>query len=169
MATDPRSELLVKSDSASPVTNIAFDRQGRMLLAQRGAQKGTYDYGAFVDAAPTQVLRYALETPDNPATPGLWAPVPDSYAAGFAAGSKSASGGLTLQYAYRSDGTLDASACQGTVALTADGTAENGTGHGAQLNAADLVLPANLPPKQSAYLDFDSRRDSPISRGMLAM
>jgi len=59
-AADPRSELLVKGDSASPVTNIAFDAQGRMLLAQRGAQKGAYDYGAFVDAAPTQVLRYTV-------------------------------------------------------------------------------------------------------------
>ena len=163
--TDPRSELLAKGDSASPVTNIAFDAQGRMLLAQRGAQKGAYDYGAFVDAAPTQVLRYALETPDNPATPGIWSPTPDSYAAGFAAGGKSASGGLSLQYGYRPDGTLDANACQGTVALTADGIAEDGKGHGAQLNAVDLVLPANLPPKQSAFIDFDSKQDAADLKG----
>ena len=149
-ASDPRSELLVKGDSASPVANIAFDRQGRMLLAQRGAQKGAYDYGAFVDAAPTQVLRYALENPDNPATPGIWSPMPDSYAAGYAAGSKSASGGLTLQYAYRSDGTLDASACQGTVALTADGTEERkGSRRPAQRGRS---RPACEPPAETERL-----------------
>ena len=158
--TDPRSELLAKGDSASPVTNIAFDAQGRMLLAQRGAQKGAYDYGAFVDAAPTQVLRYTVENPDNPATPGIWSPTPDSYAAGFASGGKAASGGLSLQYGYRPDGTLDANACQGTIALTADGITEDGNGHGAQLNAVDLVLPANLPPKQSAFIDFNIRQDA---------
>ena len=163
--TDPRSELLAKGDSASPIANIAFDAQGRMLLAQRGAQKGAYDYGAFVDAAPTQVLRYTIENPDNPATPGIWAPTPDSYAAGFAAGGKSASGGLSLQYAYRPDGTLDANSCQGTVVLTADGIAEDGKGHGAQLNAVDLVLPANLPPKQSAFVDVNNHQDAADFKG----
>ena len=128
-----------------------------MLLAQRGAQKGAYDYGAFVDAAPTQVLRYTVENPDNPATPGIWSPTPDSYSAGFASGGKAASGGLSLQYGYRPDGTLDANACEGTIALTTDGITEDGKGHGAQLNAVDLVLPANLPPKQSAFIDFDNR------------
>ncbi len=166
-AADPRSELLVKGDSASPVANIAFDGQGRMLLAQRGAQKGAYDYGAFVDAAPTQVLRYALETPDNPATPGVWAPVPDSYAAGYA--GKAASGGLSLQYGYRSDGTLDANACEGTVALTADGITEDDQGHGAQLNAVDLVLPANCHPSRAPSSISPARRRTPASKVMPAM
>ena len=61
IANDARSELLVKAASPSPVTSIAFDGDGRMLLAQRGTQKGAYDFGAFVDTTPTQVLRYALE------------------------------------------------------------------------------------------------------------
>jgi hypothetical protein len=164
-AGDPRSELLVKAASPSPVTSIAFDGEGRMLLAQRGPQKGGYDFGAFVDSASTQVLRYTYENPDDPATPGVWAPEPDAYAAGFANDGKSASGGVSLQYGYTADGTLDQNACRGSVVLTADGIAEDGTGHGAQLNAAALVLPANLPPKQSAFIDFDSKQSAADLKG----
>ena len=164
-ADDPRSELLVKAASPSPVTGIAFDGEGRMLLAQRGPQKGGYDFGAFVDPAPTQVLRYSLEAPDDPATPGVWAPVPDAYAAGFANDGKSASGGLSLQYGYTAGGSLDQNSCGGSIVLTADGTTAEGTGHGAQLNAAALVLPANLPPKQSAFIALDSKQSAADLKG----
>ena len=164
-ATDARSELLVKGASPSPVTGIAFDGEGRMLLAQRGPQKGGYDFRAFVDPSPTQVLRYSREDPDDPATPGVWAPEPGIYAAGYGNDGKSASGGLSLQYGYRPDGTLDEGACRGGVALTADGTAEDGTGHGVQINTVPLVLPANLPPRQSAFIALDSKQNAADLKG----
>ena len=137
-----------------------------MLLAQRGAQKGADDYGAFVDAAPTQVLRYTSKIPTIPRR--------RAYGRRRRTATRPATRQVGVRrsfpaYAYRPDGTLDANACQGTVALTADGITEDGKGHGAQHNAVDLVLPANLPPKQSAFIDFDAGRRPPTSKDMPAM
>ena len=164
-ASDVRSEFQVKADKPLPVTDIAFDGAGNLIVAQRGTQASPYDYGAFVEPGAAQVLRYSPETPDDPATPGTWAPEPQSYAAGFSGESKSASGGVSLQYGYRDDGTLDLEACRASVAVTADGIAPDGTGHGAQLNAAALVLTANMPPQQRFFVDFDPKQARAELRG----
>jgi hypothetical protein len=156
---DVRSELLVEADRKLPVTSIVFDSQGRMILAQRGAQKNSYDYGPFVEPGATQVLRYAKEEPDDPATPGMWTPEPESYAIGFAKDTTSSSGGVSLQYGYRSDGTLDLDVCRGTLAATADGLTAEGRAHGLQLNDAGLVRPFADPLQQSAFVEYDSRQD----------
>jgi hypothetical protein len=160
-AEDVRSELAVKADRPLPVTSIAFDGQGRMVLAQRGLLQSPYDYGAFVEAEPAEVLRYTKEDPDDPATPDIWAPERDSYAVGLGENHKSASGGAALQFAYRSDGSIDLNACYGTLAATADGLSSDGSGHGLQLNDAGLILPAADPLQRSAFVDYDSRQDKP--------
>ena len=100
-ASDVRSEFQVKGEKPLPFTDIAFDGAGNLIVAQRGVQASPYDYGAFVEPGAAQVLRYSPETPDDPATPGTWAPEPQSYAAGFSGESKSASGGVSLQYGYQ--------------------------------------------------------------------
>lgn len=158
-AENVRSELLVEADRPLPIASIVFDGQGRMTVAQRGLLKSVYDYGAFVEPAGTQVLRYAKEDPDDPATPGVWTPEPQRYAVGFGEDNKSAAGGAALQYAYRSDGALDLNACYGALAATADGLSPEGTGHGLQLNDAGLVLPAADPLQQSAFVEYDDRQN----------
>jgi hypothetical protein len=156
---DVRWELLVKADRKLPVASIVFDGEGRMILAQRGTLKSAYDYGAFVEPGGAQVLRYAKEDPDDPATPSIWAPEPQSYAIGFSEANKSASGGVAMQYGYRPDGGIDLDSCYGTIAATADGLTGDGAGHGLQLNGAALVLPADDPLRKSAFVEFDGRQN----------
>ncbi len=166
-ASDVRSELLVKAQKPLPVTGIAFDSSGRMLLAQRAAQKSAYDYSRFTDGGGAQVLRYALEQPDNPATPGLWTPEPQSYAVGYLEGNDMAEGGISLQYAYKTDGTIDTGACEGTLLATGDHLAASSAVDGVQVSGADLARPANTPPQQSVFIDYDGRQDDPLARGTI--
>jgi hypothetical protein len=46
-----------------PCLDIVFDAQGRMILAQRGAQRGSYDYSVFADPQQSSVVRYRREIP----------------------------------------------------------------------------------------------------------
>ncbi len=174
---DARLEMTVKAAHPFPVTGIAFDGNGRMLLSQRGTQKNPYDYSQFVDAGPAQVLRYAPKQPDDPSTPGLWKPEPDTYAIGPAEGEKTASGGISLQYGYRPDGSIDLAKCWGSVAITGDelrGGAAPGAGaapdaattvHGVQLSELEHVRSATVPPKPSAFIDYDVGQDAGDVRG----
>src|SRR5690606_9483295 len=83
-AGDARWELDVTGfASNNEVADMLFDGQGRMILAQRGEQRASYDYSVFADPLVSSVLRYRREVPDNPTTPGTWVPVPDEYAIGF--------------------------------------------------------------------------------------
>ena len=157
-AENVRSEILVKADRKLPVMSIVFDGQGRMILAQRGALKSSYDYGAFVVPGGAQVLRYSKEEPDDPATPGIWGPEPQSYATGFGDANTAASGGVAMQYGYRPDGSIDLQSCSGTLAATADGLTEEGAGHGLQLTDAALVLPGADPLQQSTFVEYDRRQ-----------
>ncbi len=58
--------------SADDITSIVFDPSGRMMLAQRGAQAGSYDYTVFATPQTASVARFEREFPDDPATPGTW-------------------------------------------------------------------------------------------------
>ena len=154
---DARREVAIKAEKFI-VTGIAFDGTGHMILAQRGPVKNPYDYGSFTDGGG-QALRYTPETPDDPKTPDLWAPDPASYAVGSADGNNAGTGGVSLQYGYKPDGSIDTTACDGSVALTGDTLAT--TVSGVQLNSVELVRPANVPPTQSAFINYDPRQDDP--------
>jgi hypothetical protein len=160
--SDPRLEVDVKADKSFPITGITFDAAGRMLIAQRGTVNSPYDYGSFTEPG-AQVLRYTLESPDDATTPGLWRKDPESYAVGTADSSNAGSGGVGLQYGYKPDGSIDLNTCDASVAFTGDtlGT----TTSGVQLNAVDLVRPANVPPTQSAYIDYDAQQEDANARG----
>ena len=164
-ASDTRSEVFVKAQRPLAVTSIAFDTKGRMLLAQRPELKNSYDYSRFTDGGGAQVLRYAPEQPDDPATPGSWTPEPETYAVGYPEGSNMAEGGLSLQYAYRPDGTIDTETCDSTILATGDHLPATSAVDGVQVFGADLVRPANSPPQQSVYFDFDARQNDPTARG----
>ncbi len=81
---DARWELDVTGlPSANEVSNIVFDNEGRMILAQRGPQVGSYDYSVFAVPKTSSVVRYTREVPDDMNTPSVWIETPDSYAIGF--------------------------------------------------------------------------------------
>ena len=103
---DARREVAIKAQKPFPVTGIAFDGSGHMILAQRGPVKSPYDYGSFAETGG-QALRYAPETPDDPKTPDLWKRDPATYAVGTADDNNAGSGGVSLQYGYKPDGSID--------------------------------------------------------------
>jgi hypothetical protein len=177
--TDPRQEVAVKALQPLPVTAIAFDGQGRMLLAQRGTQTNPFDFSRFAETGSAQVLRY-IEKPENDTTtPAFWLADPQEYAVGFAEGNRMAAGGIAIQYGYRSDGRIDLGVCGGAVVMTGDALRDNAalaaelaaggaaTVHGVQLNGEDLVAPVNTPPRQSIFVDYDGRFDDADARGRI--
>ncbi len=168
-ANDPRWELDATAlPGDGPITNILFDGQGRMLLAQRGAPRGSYDYSVFAEPGKSSVVRYHLETPDNPATPSVWAPDADEYAIGMRPEFRNADGGIALGYRHDPEtGELVPGSCNATLWSTGsrlrssvnpdavdDGTSEPDV-HGLQGNDASLVRPQNVPPTQSYFIDYD--------------
>lgn len=176
-AGDPRWELTVSADKDYAVTDIAFDNQGFMYLAQRGPVENRYDYSQFADSGKGEVIRYWLENPDDPATESVWVEVPQEYAVGFPQGNRQSAGGLDLQYGYDADGNLDSGVCTQTLVNTGDKLRDNpalaeqlAAGgplavHGVQITPKELVKPANVPPFGSWFVDFDGYFEDPEVEG----
>lgn len=176
-AGDPRWELTVKADQDYAVTDIAFDNDGLMYLAQRGPVENRYDYSLFADSGKGEVLRYWRENPDDPTTQSAWVPVPQEYAVGFPDGNRQSAGGVDLQYGYDAEGNLDTGACDATLVNTGDKLRENAAladrlaaggpfaVHGVQLTPKALVKPANAPPFGSWFVDFDGYFEDPDVEG----
>jgi hypothetical protein len=168
-AGDARWELDASAlPGDGPVTDMEFDNQGRMLLAQRGAPRGSYDYSVFAEPEKSSVVRYRRETPDDPATPGAWAPDADEYAIGMRPEHRRADGGIALGYAHDPlTGALQPGTCGTTLWSTGsrlrssvnpdllDDAASEADVHGLQANDASLVRPQNVPPTQSYFVDYD--------------
>ncbi|MEZ5877669.1 MAG: hypothetical protein R3D43_07890 [Tepidamorphaceae bacterium] len=113
-ADDPRWELDVPpAPQPFEISDIVFDPQGRMILAQRGTETGGYDYKTFAAEGEARVLRFVLEDPDDPATPSRWVEEPDEYAIGFRGELRNANGGVTINYDYTRDNYLNTGACGG--------------------------------------------------------
>ena len=66
------------------ISKITFDDRGRMLLAERPAPTGAYDFEALTPDGIGRVLRYAIVN-SYPGAPRIWQQVPDEYAIGFRA------------------------------------------------------------------------------------
>ncbi len=166
-AGDPRWEFDVNGlPGDGPVTDMLFDAQGRLTLAQRGAARGSYDYSQFAEPEKSAVVRYRRESPDNPATESRWEPEPDEYAIGMPPEHIRSEGGVALGYAHDETGAQRTGACNtmlwstghrlrpGASAEAAGGVLENDV-HGLQGNDASLVRPQNAPPTQSYFADYD--------------
>lgn len=173
---DPRWELDVP---AAPrpfeISDIAFDPQGRMILAQRGNQTGGYDYLEFAEKGEARVLRFVLENPDDPATLSRWVEEPDEYAIGFRGELRNANGGVTINYDYTDQYFINTAGCGGFVwstgeqlrnpeepamqdALLSGGALEI---NGLQGNAQRFVRPLNVPPFMAYFADFDGDTGDP--------
>jgi hypothetical protein len=174
-AGDPRWEFDARGLSGDgPITDMAFDTQGHLYLAQRGKARGSYDYSLFAEPEKSSVTRYRREQPDNPATPGVWVEEPEDYAIGMPPEHRHADGGIALGFAHDENGALRLGACGQTLwstghrlrpgALADAGLIEAAAKeeapaqadvHGLQGNDISLVRPQNVPPQQSYFVDYD--------------
>ncbi len=150
--TDARFEVAVEGTPSFPVTGIAFEASGRMVLAQRGDVQNPADYASFQAEGPARVLRFVAAPPEAPAAEGLWQPAPEEYAVGKAEESRASAGGVALQYKVNADGTLDTATCSGTVVASGNTLGPDATVQGLQLSPAGLVKPGNVPPNDSAVI-----------------
>ena len=165
---DARWELNVEGlPGKGPITDMLFDKQGRLYLAQRGHQRGSYDYSLFAEPQKSAVVRYRREEPDNSATESVWVAESESHAIGLPAEHNHAEGGIALGYSHDETGALRYGACGEMLWSTGHrlrnsaiepGGEEEGQAdvHGLQGNAASLVRPQNVPPQQSYFADYDS-------------
>jgi hypothetical protein len=164
-ADDARWELDAKAlPGDGPVTDMLFDRQGRLYLAQRGGQRNSYDYSVFAEAERSNVARYRREEPDHPATESFWVEEPEAYAIGLPPEHHHAEGGIALGYAHDENGTLRYGACGDMLWSTGhrlrpgtdDAEAAEADVHGLQGNDVSLTRPRNTPPQQSYFADYDA-------------
>jgi hypothetical protein len=175
---DPRIEIAVlDSPGNHPISDIAFDNAGYLYIAQRGGVRGSYDYSVFADAKQSSVFRFQREIPDDPATPGLWVPIPDEYAIGLPSDHRNTSGGLALGYGYDPAGAIRPGACDTMIWSTGDRlrdasalTAHPPLGgpavvHGLQGGDRALVRPDNEPPFDTYFIDYDGVFEDPEKQG----
>jgi CC domain-containing protein len=178
---DPRIEIQVSPwDGGSEISKITFDNPGRMLLAERPAQTGAYDFAALAKPGVGRVLRYRGATPANGGR-AVWQPDPDEYAIGFAADMRNGNGGVAVGYGYTPTGQIDHAACSAFLWSTGEQLrkamdpaliarlAQGGPANvdGLQGNALGLVRPANVPPLQSYFVDYDDSFSDDTARGHL--
>ncbi len=168
-AGDAQPEVdLPPGSKPHPVTGIAFDNKGSMIVAQRGEQQSRYDYSVFATPRKSRVLRFRQESPDDPATPSIWLPEPQEYSIGFPATFQNSAGGITLGHGHEWSGAINPDSCRGTLWATGDALRESNTDrerlaeggptdvHGLQGSPVSLVQPANTPPWTSYFIDYDN-------------
>jgi hypothetical protein len=169
-AADPRLEVeLVAQPGPYPVSDIAFSQRGAMILAQRAPIAASYDYSAFTKPGEPRVLRYWLKDVNDPPSPGLWKPMPEEYAIGFAGTYRNTDGGVALGYGYGPDGMINTGSCEAALWTTGQNLRNNPALRsqlepggplpvlGLQGNPIDAVRPANEPPATSYFVDYDER------------
>ena len=174
--TDARIEFSVPPGaSASEISKIAFDDRGRMLLAERVAPTGAFDFAALTEEGGGRVLRYA----PSAAGPG-WQPVAEEYALGFSAPLRGGNGGVAVGYGYDATGRLDRNSCNGFMWATGEQlrvspdaaqAAQLAQGGPANLNGLqglgiDVVRPVGTA-QQGYFVDYNDRIDDAKARGHL--
>ena len=87
------------STGPTEISKITFDEQGRMLLAERPAPTGAFDFEALAVPAIGRVLRYAV-VGTHAGRPAHLAAQPDEYAIGFPRDLRNGNGGVAIGYAY---------------------------------------------------------------------
>ena len=164
---DAKWELtLPKEVSRDEISDITFTKEGAMILAQRGAQKGSYDYSRLARARKARVLRYWLERPDDPKTPSRWIARPEEYAVGFQPDYHNGNGGVALGYGYTEKGLVNTKVCEGSIWSTGEALRRNERlkktlALGGPLNVSGLqgsparpVRPFNAPPWASYFTSY---------------
>jgi hypothetical protein len=175
---DARVELAVPPGAVpgSEISKIIFDDTGAMLVAERGAPTGAYDFGALTAAETGRVLRFDAKPPDG--SPFLWQPAGE-YAIGFPPDHRNADGGIAIGHGFDPQGFINIGACGGTLWSTgsqlrispepelAQRLAAGGPlpVDGLQANAISLLRPQNAPPQSSYFIDYDDVTERTTTRG----
>jgi hypothetical protein len=175
VSASPRVEVEVPSlQDGVEIASIAFDSEGQMYLAERGATTGDYSRYALANGGGSRVLRYVPKLPGDP-SPGLWRLAPDIYSVGLPPIHANADGGVAIGWGYRPDNVIDFNACRATVWSTGERLLDPGDPaappdsfphvDGLQANALGLVQPQNTPPLQSYFIDYDDLSGDTNYRG----
>jgi hypothetical protein len=161
-ADDARLEIDVKdTPKGNQITGMAFDGAGTLYLAQRGEIVGSYDYSVFAKPQESVVLRYVWNETDQ-----RWSPEPDEFAIGLKSPHRSTEGGVALNYGYDPDGNINYDQCGATLWTTGEHLREGEDSdrvykggarivHGLQGNDKNAVVPANVPPYETWFVDND--------------
>ena len=88
-----------------------------VLLAERGAPTGAYDFQALAMPGSGRTLRLRPKPPGG--TPFFWE-ADGEYAVGFPPDFQNGNGGVALGYGYDPAGTMTAAICGGTVWVTGE-------------------------------------------------
>lgn len=162
-STDARVEVGVTGTPAgTQISTILFDGPGRMYLAQRGTQLGSYDYQTFMRPQEATSLRYQWDEQR-----GRWIVKPEEYAVGLTVNHHAAVGGLAFNYGYDRFGQIDYGRCRQTLWLTGEhlraGSDIVRVARGGPSLVAGLqgiyksrVRPDNSPPFEAWYVDYDA-------------
>jgi hypothetical protein len=181
--SDARGEVSVPRGALpnSEVSEILFDDNGDMLVAERGAPTGAYDYKALAESPENRVLRFRPKNPDDPPSRDLWFPVPKEYAIGFPPTLRNDNGGIAIGYGYDPAGNINRAVCGGTLWSTGE-QLRNARDRaiiqrlqaggplivdGLQGNSTRLLRPLNEPPFETYFIDYDDRFDDSQTRGYL--
>ena len=177
---DARWELDIPREAGPfPVSDIVFSEKGAMILAQRASAAGSYDYSAFTRPGEPRVLRFWLESPDDPQTPSRWNAAAEEYAVGFAGNYRNSNGGVDLGYGYGEDGMLGGGACEQSLWTTGENLRNNPAlrdrlapggellVHGLQGSPSSPVRNFNEPPWTGYFVDYDDTFTDPRAKGHL--
>ena len=181
--TDARVELTVPRGALtnSEISEILFDDNGDMLVAERGAPTGAYDYKVLAEPGESRVLRFRPKTPNDPPSREFWFPVPKEYAVGFPPNYRNDNGGIAIGYGYTPNGNINRAVCGGTLWSTGDQLRNAREPDiirrlrpggqllvdGLQGNPTRLMRPLNEPPFEAYFIDYDDHFDFGPTRGYL--
>ncbi len=180
---DARVEVVVprSAPASAEISEILFDDTVDMLVAERGAPTGAYDYKALAEAGENRVLRFRPKGPDDPPSPYLWFPMPKEYAIGFPPDHRNDNGGIAIGYGYDAAGNINRAVCGGMLWSTGE-QLRNARDRaiirrlqpggplivdGLQGNSTRLLRPLNEPPFETYFIDYDDRFEDPQTRGHL--
>ncbi len=152
-----------------------------MVVAERGAPTGAYDYEALAEPGESRVLRFRPTAPDDPPSEDFWFPVPKEYAIGFPPNFHNDNGGIAIGYGYDAAGNINRAVCAGSLWTTGERLRMSPDPaitrllqpggllavHGLQGNAIAMVQPLNLPPFNSYFIDYYGIGERPAWAGHL--
>jgi hypothetical protein len=139
------------------ISSITFDELGYMYIAERGAPTGDYNFISVANSGQNRVKRFAPRQP-NDTSSAFWVTPGDEYAVGMLPEYQNSDGGVALT-------------CGRTIWTTGDHLLDiklsEATPHidGLQGNDKALVKPANMPPKQSWFINYYDNQANPNSSG----
>ena len=140
-----------------PVTDIAVTNDGKMFLAQRALNVGSYSMQNFLNSVDAQVVVYHLKKPQDGRL-NRWYQEPQEYSIGLEAPYRKARGGVAIGYGYDIDGNIDYTKCGQSIWASGENvrkSAELSSIFGEDVNGA-IGMPValnsvNRPPLYSLY------------------